>query len=394
MTREDLLSAFRDACTRRDYLRALQACRDMLALNGRDAMAWRNMSGIYFALGQDAEALETNRHAMDLDPKDPYAYYNFGALASRSEKYDDAIRWFNKVVELAPDIGDGYLGLATAYLKIGDTGNAVFNFSQAYQRAPENPDVARGFGLALMEIGQLPKAEYYLRQALEKYPDWAELHMELGEVLRLLGEDRDAVAELLAGLRVKHKPEGLVSLSRVHLKYKEPRKAIPHLHRALQLAPNHAPAYHVLGLALAAEKDWPGAVAQFERAYALGQDNAEYVLDLANALVNAGVDIERAHRLAAAVQIKDSANPRAHDVAGWCLFRLGQHQEAHQELEKARALIEVKGTRQPSDASIYEHLAEVYTAFKDGMMAREMYARAIESDPSRREEWARRGQGA
>jgi len=394
MTREDLLSLFREACGARDYLKALQACRDLIALNGRDAVAWRNMAGIYFALGQDAEALETNRHAIDLDPKDPYAHYNFGAIAARQGKYDDAIRWFNKVVELAPGIGDGYLGLATTYLRTGDTGNAVFNFSQAYQRAPDNPEVARGFGLALMEIGQLPKAEYYLREALEKIPDWPEVHMELGEVLRRLGEDRSAVEELLKGLRVKHRPEGLVSLSLVHLKYKEPRKAVPHLRRALQLAPNYAPAYHVLGLALAAGRDWPGAVAQFERAYTLAPDNMDYVIDLADALVNAGLDVERAYRLAAAVQIKDSANPRANDVAGWCLFRLGKPKEAHQELERARALIEVKGTREPSDAVIYEHLAEVYTAFKDGMMAREMYARAIEADPSRREEWVRRGQAA
>jgi tetratricopeptide (TPR) repeat protein len=392
MTRDELLELFRDSCAKRDYLRALQACRDMIALNGRDAVAWRNMSGIYFALGQDAEALETNRNAMDIDPKDPYTYYNFGAIASRQEKYEDALRWFNKAVEVSPQIGDGYLGLATTYLKMGDTGNAVYNFSQAYQRAPENPDVARGFGLALMEIGQLPKAEYYLRQALEKVPDWPEVHMELGEVLRRLGEDRSAVEELLRGLRVKHRPEGLVSLSRIHLKYREPRKAVPHLHRALQLAPNYAPAYHVFGLALAAQKDWPAAVARFERAYTLEPNSAEFALDYAEALVNAGLDVERAYRLAAAVQIKDSTVPRAHDVAGWCLYRQGKHVEALQELEKARALIEVKTGKQVDDAVVYEHLAEVYTALKDSMMSREMYSRALEADPSRREEWAKRGQ--
>ena len=391
MTREELLEKFKDACGRRDYLAALEASRQMIAENGRDSVAWRNMSGIYFALGQDAEAFETNQHAMNIDPKDPYVHYNFGVLAARRGKPEEAIGWFTRVIELAPNIGDGYLGLATTYLKEGDTGNAVFNFSQAYQRSPDNPEVARGFGIALMEMGQLPKAEYYLRQALEKIPDWPEVRMELGEVLRRLGEDRSAVEELLRGLRAKHRPEGLVSLSRVHLKYKEPRKAIPHLHRALQLAPNHAPAYHVLGLALVAERDWPAAAAQFERAHALDSGSAEYALDLADALVNSGADVERAYRLAAAVQIKDSTIARAHDVAGWCLFRMDKHAEAHQELEKARALVEVRTTREPADAVLYEHLAEVYEALKDGMMAREMWSRALEADPSRREEWVRRG---
>jgi tetratricopeptide (TPR) repeat protein len=393
VTRDELLASFRANYERRDWLKALQDCRSLIEMNGRDGIAWRCMSTVYLALNQIEDARETARRAVELEPADPLHRYALGLVAARAERHEEALQHFEKVVELAPHLAEGYLGLASTYSRLGDTANAVYAFSQAYRAAPGNAEVARAFGAELLRMGQLTKAEYYLRQATELKSDFAEAHIELGEVLRRLGEDRDAVAELLRGLRIRPRPDGLVSLSRIHLKYREPRKALPHLARALEMIPDYAPAHHVLGLCQAAEGRWSEAIPHFERAYAKDPDNEEYALDLASALISAGRDLDRAHRLASAVRLKHPANLRAMDVSGWCLHKQGRSVEAREELEKARAMLELKSFPDPADAEIYEHLAEVYAALKDGLMAREMYARAVEADPGRREQWQKRGEG-
>lgn len=390
MTREELMNRFRERFAARDYLKALQDCRDLLEQNPRDAVAWRNMSAIYIALGSDADAAKTAGHALDLDPKDAWVHYYLGVLDARADRNEDAIRRFELALSLSPAMGEAHQGLAAAHFRLGDDGNSVFHWSQAYQLAPQSGEICRGFGATLLRMGQPAKAAYYLRQAVELVPDWAEGRQEYGEALRQAGEDRDAVTELLRGLRVKQRPEGLVSLSLIHLKYREPRKALVHLQRAIELGPTHAPAYHTLGLVHAELKDWVRALEAHGRAYAIVPDNTDYALAYADALTNAGGNLEHAFRLAAAVRIKDPSRAKAYDILGRCLFRQGKAAEAREELERARAIIEVKERPDTADAGIYEHLAEVYAKLDDGMMSREMYARAGEIDPVRRAEWQKR----
>jgi len=391
-TREELYEEFKAHYGRRDYLKAFQSARGMVDLNARDAVGWRSMGETYLALGQEADARESFRTALELNPKDAFAYQRLGVLAVRAEQDDEAIHLFEKAMELAPAMFEAALGLGSIYLKMGDLANALYYYSQAYQAAPDNAEVMRNLGVALLQAGQLSKAAYYLRKAVELKPDWAEPHLELGETLRRMGEDRDAAAELLTGLRVKQRPDGLVSLSRIHLKYREPRKALVHLHRALELAPEFAAAHHVLGLAHAALGELPPAIRELDLAYRYAPDNMEIVLDLAGVMVQADQDLDRAFRLAAAVRVMDPNQVRVYDIMGWCLFKKGQLTEALAELEKARSLMELKDTVDPVFAAVYEHLAEVYGRLRDSMMAREMFSRALAADPSRAEEWKKRAQ--
>jgi Tfp pilus assembly protein PilF len=109
-------------------------------------------------------------------------------------------------------------------------------------------------------------------------------------------------------------------------------------------------------------------------------------------MVQAGQEVDRAYRLAAAVRVIDPNQVRVYDIMGWCLFKQGKFSEALAELEKARSLMELKEVPDPAYAVVYEHLAEVFGRLRDSMMAREMFSRALVADPSRAEEWRKRAQ--
>jgi tetratricopeptide (TPR) repeat protein len=381
--REQLQAQFREAFGRRDYRKAMDACRALIEANPRDAVAWRDMGAVYTVLGQHESAYEVLTRALQCDPKDPRIHYNLGALSSHAGDHELAIPHYTKVAEMSPDAPDGYLGLASSYYNLGDMANAVYYYSQAYNRAPHNAEVTRSFGATLLKLGQLAKARYYLEQAVEAMPDWAEPHIELGEVLRRLGEDKDAVRELLTGLRIRQKADGLVSLSLIHLKYGEPRRALTHLENAMKLEAGHAPARHALGLVFSAIKDWPGALKSFEAAFTADPENLEYVLDYAGALLEAGGDPDKAYRYAAAVRVKDPNTVRAFEIMGRALAKQGKKEQAIAEMEKARTLIEMKEVQDSSLVPLYEHLADAYEAAEDFMMARAMLERAFTLAPQR-----------
>jgi len=381
--REQMQAQFREAFGRRDYRKAMDACRALIEANPRDPVAWRDMGAIYTVLGQHEDAYEVLSRALNIDPKDARIYYNLGALSSHAGDHELAIPHYTKVTELAPDSPDGYLGLAAAYYNLGDMANAVYYYSQAYNRAPHNAEVTRSFGATLLKLGQLAKARYYLEQAVEAMPEWAEPYMELGEVLRRMNEDKDAVKSLLTGLRIKQRPDGLVSLSLIHLKYGEPRRALTHLENALKHDPKYAAAHHALGLVYAAVKDWPKAFKSFEEAYRLDPDNLDYALDYAGAMLDSGGDAEKAYRFASAVRVKDPNTIRAFEIMGRSLSKMGRKQQAIEELEKARTLLEMREDQDAALAPLYEHLADAYEAAEDFMMTRVMLERAFALAPQR-----------
>ena len=49
--------------------------------------------------------------------KEPSAYNNLGQAYLYAEEYTPAIENFKKVIEMAPNIAEGYVNLTTAYLR-------------------------------------------------------------------------------------------------------------------------------------------------------------------------------------------------------------------------------------------------------------------------------------
>ncbi len=119
------------------------------------------------------EALSQFEKIRKLQPKDPFCYLNIGILSSQLQRFTDAEKAFQKVIELAPKKSFGYRYLAHLYLRSnsrfaeagklakeavrleatadnyfvlswacdlnGDTAGAMAAIEQAIKLEPENP---------------------------------------------------------------------------------------------------------------------------------------------------------------------------------------------------------------------------------------------------------------
>ena len=61
------------------------------------------------------------------------------------------------------------------------------------------------------------------------------------------------------------------------------------------------------------------------------------------------------------------------DSLGWVYFRLARYEEARAPLESAGKLV-------PEDATILEHMGDLYLALEKPEKARELYRRAVAAD--------------
>jgi Tfp pilus assembly protein PilF len=153
-------------------------------------------------------------------------------------------------------------------------------------------------------------------------------------------EDRETLTNLaIIDLRLHRSSDALASLDKASALAKTPND---HFQVALLRA-----------TILDKDKKYDEAEVEYKRALALAPDNAGVLNDYGYMLADLGVRLPEAlAMIQKAVQL-DPQNGAYLDSLGWAYFKLGQYGPAEQNLHQAI-------DRTPTDASIHDHLGEVY----------------------------------
>ena len=154
------------------------------------------------------------------------------------------------------------------------------------------------------------------------------------------GAERYADVVRLTQRFVEKEPESLQALfllAAAHERGGDRQDAIVTFQRLLEISPDHAPSLNYLGYMWAEQgENLSEALALILRAISIDPDNGAYV-----------------------------------DSLGWVYYRLGRYEEAREHMEWAARLI-------PGDATIFEHLGDVYVRLEERARARSSYQQALE----------------
>ncbi|WP_372745023.1 tetratricopeptide repeat protein [Lutibacter sp.] len=74
-------------------------------------------ANIYYKLGDNAKFKERLELAIEMNPTEPTLYYNVGVMNMEQKKTDEAIKYFEKAIELKPDYGDAYNNIGAAIIE-------------------------------------------------------------------------------------------------------------------------------------------------------------------------------------------------------------------------------------------------------------------------------------
>ena len=312
-----------------------------------------------------------------------------GLKAKRSGDLDTAIREFQRVVELAPQLSAAHVNLGAAYSDKKDYGNAIPPLRKALDLNPDLPGahgmlgvalLAQGYaaesiahlekaksddmlGIALLEAGRTREAIDKLEEALEKRPGdpdllyylsqaHARLAKQAAQVLtgqspdsararQLFGESRAAggsrdLAEkdFRAALALRPELRGVhLALGELYLGSGDFDKAEREFREEARLAPGSAAAAYKLGLVLLNRGETRLAMAELQRANALQPETPEILLDLGKASAAAG-DTAAAEKLFLGVLDKERESglaESAHFQLAQIYRKLGRLEDAERE---------------------------------------------------------------
>jgi tetratricopeptide (TPR) repeat protein len=230
------------------------------------------------------------------------------------------------------------MALAEKKRAAGQAGEAESLCRQILQSFPQNAPALHLLGIIAHESGNAPAAIELTRQAIAAKDDVALYHSNLGEMLRLLGRPRDAIASGHRAIELEpNNPQAINNLGIAYFDIEDYASAEQCYRRALALDPAFAEACSNLGNALRTTKRLDEAVVAYNRAIALKPNYAEAYNNLGTALRDQkkAAESEPVYRKALALRPNDAATLNNLALA---LMELDREEEAIQVLKRSSAL--------------------------------------------------------
>jgi tetratricopeptide (TPR) repeat protein len=359
-----------------------------------DAAFLIDLAETYIAFGRGSSmdkvksrALDALNRAAALKPANPVQLQRMADAFIALGETDRGVEFYLQLAERLPNLTPIRDRLVELYLRKQDRTNAAIHLRAVIREAPGNPQTHYLLGSILFEDKNTKEAAECFEKTILLSPNFEPAYYDLAaarlnsdqarEALEILAKARDkfqqnffgeyytglaysAVKDFSNALKYLTSAEIIAratatnrlthgfyfQLGRVYEQSQQFKEAENYFRKALELSPDFAVALNYLGYMWAdRNENLPEARAMIEKAVKLEPKNAAYL-----------------------------------DSLGWVLFRLSQPEEALSWILKA-----VEHSDEP-DATLYDHLGDIYRALKKTDKAREAWQKSLAIEPNEKVE--------
>ncbi|MDB6023742.1 MAG: Tetratricopeptide 2 repeat protein [Pedosphaera sp.] len=407
---------------------ALEACQTAIKRDPALLDGYRALFYIRLQKNQSKEALKVLDQALHYPNTNAEFELGLVELYATLERQDpaekvaikaDALAALNRAAGQNPASPQLRLKLGDAYNLLGDSTNAARIYAQLLDSRYEFPGLREKLVDIYWRQKNFKQAQEQLEAMVQEDPTNPKTYYLLGS---LADEDKrfaDAAAYFQKALLLSDNAEDLYyELARVQININQPKEALDTLERA-KAHPNFKGGFApevLTALAYARQKDYTNALNHFTAAEVLAKATAPagltsgFYFDQGSTYERAGnfeqaeqcfekslqitpnfpealnylgyMWAERGVKLDRAREMIEKAvrlepNSAAYlDSLGWVLYKLNRPQEALPNLQKAIQL-----TEEP-DATLFDHLGDIYAALKQNDKAHDAWAKSISVEPN------------
>ena len=281
------------------------------------------------------------REATQKDPKNPALREELGRMLLAAGKTAEAQTELRQVLTLAPARTTANFLLALALLKDKNVDEAAQHLQAVLRTNPSHIESNLLMAQYSDGKGRREEAVKYYEAAVRTNPTNPDPKFRLGQLYSVTGRHVEALKvaeELEKGHPTHPGPPTLKGM--VLIAQKKPEAAIQAFQSALKIQPKQFEAYRGLGQAYDMMGQADQAVASYQRALALHNDDIVVLNNLAWLLVERSNKPNEALPLAQKARDLAPQDPKVLDTLGWIHYRRGAFGEAEKTLlpavEKAR----------------------------------------------------------
>jgi tetratricopeptide (TPR) repeat protein len=349
---------------------ALKQYKDISEADPDDVATLVHICEIQRRQGKFDDALTTIRKAVKKEPDNLEAGYNEGILLDHLGHFDEAAQDYEKMVELTSHANGAYTAdeknnrgiflerLASVYHEQNKTDQAVATYQKMIDLGGDLAE--RGYEgqvEAYHDAMQYDKAVEVARKAVDAKPKDRGAKLVLAEALVDQGKPEDALT-LAKGLIDNSKDDRTtwLEISEIDKRLHRWKDAEDALNKAGTLTTDKSDQTYLLFLrgALAErQKHFEPAEQYFRQVLDQDPQNAMTLNYLGYMLADRGTRLPEALKMIRQAVDLDPANGAYLDSLGWAYFKMGEYEQAEDNLRKA-----VERTQ--SDPTVHDHLGDLY----------------------------------
>jgi tetratricopeptide (TPR) repeat protein len=271
------------------------------------------------------------RQAQELHPGDFWVNFELGNALKRSNKPDEAARYFQAALAVRPGTLAVHYRLGFLHDAKGEREEAIKEFRTAVTFNPKEALAHVGLGNALKTKGDREEAINEYRTAIKLDSKETLAHVGLGNALIDKGEQGEAIREYRTAIKIDPKDAlAHYSLGNALAAKGDQEEAIKEYRTAIQIDPKDAPSHSNLGVALAAKGEREEAIKEYRTAIKIDPKLAQAHNNLGNALSAKGDRKEAIKEFRTAISL-DPMDVTAHYNLGNALQEKGEGAEAIKE---------------------------------------------------------------
>ncbi|MBV8206030.1 MAG: tetratricopeptide repeat protein [Acidobacteria bacterium] len=349
---------------------ALQQYRTVAEADPQDAQTYLRIAEIYRRLGRFDPALEALAKAEAIVSDSQEIPFTRAEIYEAQGRYDDAIQILQKLIEKSTKPANEYTpgelnNLSVFYEHLGNIykqqsklPQAVDAYKKMESMGAEN--AVRGYDLeieAYRDSKDWQAATRVAREAVQKLPENRTLKLVYAGELADVGKADEAIAEARSLLKGNQEDrEVLVALAQIYDRLRRWKDAEETLAKAAPLSQKPEDRQYVqflLADTYDREKKYDEAEQIFRRLLAEDSHNAAVLNYFGYMLGDRGVRLEEALNYVKKAVELEPQNAAYLDSLGWIYFKLGNYDQAEDNLRKA-------SERMNNDPTIQDHLGDLY----------------------------------
>lgn len=204
------------------------AAKKAISINSNQATAYSLLGSASVYLGNLDEAIESLETANRLSPRNAGVLNNLGNAYYAAEKFDDAERCYQQVLDININYPQSNFGMAKCRLAQSSWSEAIQYFRKAYSAMSDNYDINISLGKAHLNLGHLGEAYDCIERATRLTDSPGIAYYELAHIAQLGGELEKAIE--LIDTSLKHDASNTRALAeRAEINYKLGRHEQAHV---------------------------------------------------------------------------------------------------------------------------------------------------------------------
>ncbi len=185
----------------REFDKALDAFSEVLKRQPNNTLAIASIAWVERRQGKMDQAIEGLKHALQLDPREPWFYYELGNTYSKCRRFDSAASSYQQAINLDPHNEYAFFGKSWAMLNLtGDPSAAMKIVDSGLLYNPLSPTLSFGAAYYHLCAGQYDSAIALMTGPKEvflwQYKNGADYYLLKGLACRLTGNSARGLAYL------------------------------------------------------------------------------------------------------------------------------------------------------------------------------------------------------